>query len=156
MRWVRPEGMHLTVKFLGGTDPARVDPLLEAIAFVTRAIMPFPLSVTGAGAYPSMKRPRVLWAGVVENSGAIQSLWKGVEEKAEKQGFERERRGFSPHVTIGRVKGNMNIGRLTAAMETIKDEHWGDQEARELVLYSSELKPGGAVYTKVHVFGLGQ
>ena len=156
VRWVRPEGMHLTLKFLGDTEPDQVPPLVEAVSGVTSKVMPFPISVTGAGAYPKLRSPRVLWAGVVENSGTLKRLVKSIEEETEKFGWEREKREFSPHITIGRVKGNMNIARLITAMKEMKEEHWGDQEAGEVVLYSSELKPGGAVYEKVHVFGLGE
>jgi 2'-5' RNA ligase len=156
VRWVRPEGMHLTLKFLGETDKDSVEPLVEAITGTTRSIMPFPISVTGAGAYPNLRGPRVLWAGVVENSGTLKRLVKNVEEETEKLGWERERRAFSPHITIGRVKGNMNIARLTTSVKEIKNDHWGDQEVGELVLYSSELKPGGAVYERIHVFQLGK
>ena len=156
VRWVRPEGMHLTLKFLGDTEEERVAPLVEAVSGVTSKIPPFPISVTGAGAYPNLRRPRVLWAGVVENSSTLKRLVKNMEEEVEKLGWEREKRVFSPHITIGRVKGNMNIARLTTAVKEIKDEHWGDQEVGEVVLYSSELKPGGAVYEKVHVFPLGK
>lgn len=156
VRWVRPEGMHLTLKFLGDTDLERVAPVVQAVTGICQNILPFPMSVTGAGAYPNLRRPRVLWAGVVENSGTLERLWKGVEEVVEKLGWEREKRRFSPHITIGRVKGNMNIARLSAAMERIKDHHWGDQEVDSMVLFSSELKPGGAVYEKVHVFKLGK
>lgn len=156
VRWVRPEGMHLTLKFLGDTERDKIEPLVQAITSGTRAIMPFPISVAGAGAYPNLRRPRVLWAGVVENSGTLKSLVRNIEEETEKLGWEREKRAFSPHITIGRVKGNLNIARLSAAMKEIKDDHWGDQEVGELVLYSSELRPGGAVYERIHVFQLGK
>jgi len=155
VRWVRPEGMHLTLKFLGDTGIERVAPLVEAVTGLTGKIPPFPISVTGAGGYPNLKRPRVLWAGVMENSGTIQRLVKSIEEETANLGWEKEKRRFSPHITIGRVKGNMNIARLTAAMEAIKDEHWGDQDVGEVVLYRSHLEKGGARYEKVHVFGLG-
>ncbi len=156
VRWVRPEGMHLTLKFLGETGEERVAPLVEAVSSVTRGFVPFPISVTGAGGYPNLKRPRVLWAGIIENSGTLFRLADGIEDAAEKLGWEREKRKFSPHITIGRVKGNINIARLTTAMERIREEHWGDQEVGEVVLYSSKLQPGGAVYNKVQVFGLGK
>lgn len=156
VRWVRPEGMHLTLKFLGDTHKDRVEPLVEAVTGICQNVVPFPISVTGAGAYPSLRKPRVLWAGVVENSHTLKRLVKSIEEETEKLGWERERREFSPHITIGRIKGNMNIARLTTAVREIKDEHWGDQEAGEVVLYSSELKPGGAVYEKIHVFQFGK
>ena len=156
VRWVRPEGMHLTLKFLGDTAEDRVEPLVRAVTEICQNVVPFPISVTGAGAYPNLRRPRVLWAGVVENSHTLKRLVKSVEEETEKLDWEREKRGFSPHITIGRIKGNMNIARLTTAVKEIKDEHWGDQEVGELVLYSSKLQPGGAVYEKIHVFPLGK
>ncbi len=156
VRWVRPEGMHLTMKFLGDTDQELVAPLVDSLTGVCTSIMPFPLAVTGAGAYPNLRRPRVLWAGIVENSGTLERLWKGVEGESEKLGWEREKRRFSPHITFGRVKGNMNLSRLSEAMGRIKNQHWGDQEVDSMVLYSSQLKPGGAVYEKVHVFPLGK
>lgn len=155
VRWVRPEGMHLTLKFLGDTEPEKVEPLVEAVSGVTSKIQPFPISVHGAGAFPNLKRPRVLWAGVIENSGTIGRLAKDIELVSGQLGWEREKRKFSPHVTIGRVKGNMNLVRLAAAMETMEEEHWGDQEVGEVVLYRSHLDKGGARYEKVHVFGLG-
>jgi 2'-5' RNA ligase len=154
VRWVRPEGMHLTLKFLGETGEDRVAPLVEAVSSVTRGVVPFPISVTGAGGYPNLRRPRVLWTGIIENSGTLFRLANGIENATEKLGWEREKRKFSPHITIGRVKGNMNIARLTTAMEGIREEHWGGQEVGEVVLYSSKLQPGGAVYEKVHVFEL--
>ena len=156
VRWVRPEGTHLTMKFLGDTDQELIDPLVESLTRVCSSIMPFPMAVTGAGAYPNLRKPRVLWAGVVENSGTLERLWTGVEREAEKLGWEREKRRFSPHVTFGRVKGNMNLARLSKAMEEIKDEHWGDQEVGEMVLYRSHLEKGGARYEKVHVFPFGK
>lgn len=156
VRWVRPEGMHLTLKFLGETGEERVAPLVEAVSSVARGFVPFPISVTGAGGYPNLKRPRVLWTGIIENSGTLFRLANGIENATEKLGWEREKRKFSPHITIGRVKGNINIARLTTAMERIREEHLGDQEVGEVVLYSSKLQPGGAVYNKVQVFGLGK
>ena len=104
----------------------------------------------------SVHRLVFVWAGVVENSGTLKRLVKNVEEEVNKLGWERERRAFSPHITIGRVKGNMNIARLTTAMKEIKDDHWGDQEVDSLVLYRSYLEKGGARYEKVHVFPLGE
>jgi 2'-5' RNA ligase len=148
--------MHLTVKFLGDTEPARVAPLVDAVSAVTGNILPFPFSVHGAGAYPNLKRPRVLWAGVIESSATLLRLVEGVEVETEKMGWPREIRKYSPHITIGRVKGNMNLGRLAAAMDLINDRHWGDQEAGELFLYRSHLGKGGARYEKVHVFKLGK
>jgi 2'-5' RNA ligase len=156
VRWVRPEGMHLTVKFLGETEDKKVASLVLAVGPVCEEFEPFPISVTGIGAYPNMRRPRVIWAGVEELSGTLGRLALGIEDACFSLGWPREKRKFSPHVTVGRVKGKINIGRLAQAAGKLDENIWGTQTVDSLVLYSSELKPGGAVYEKVHVFPIGQ
>ena len=154
VRWVRPEGMHLTVKYLGDTDPEKLGPLIQAVGEVCGEIEPFPMSVSGIGAYPNMRRPRVVWAGVEELSGTLLRLAEDVEDACARMGWPREKRKFSPHVTVGRVKGKINISRLAQAVGKMDRNLWGSQTVDSLVLYSSELKPGGAVYERLHVFQL--
>jgi 2'-5' RNA ligase len=156
VRWVRPEGMHLTVKFLGDTDRKKVGPLIQAVGEVCREVEPFPMSLSGIGAYPNMRRPRVVWAGVEELSGTLMRLAEDVEDACARMGWPREKRKFSPHVTVGRVKGKINISRLAQAVGKMEEELWGKQVVESLVLYSSELKPGGAMYEKIRVFQLGK
>jgi 2'-5' RNA ligase len=156
VRWVRREGMHLTVKFLGDTESKKIASLAQALDTVCGEFEPFPISVAGIGAYPSMRRPRVVWAGVEEFSGTLLRLAGGVEDACAQLGWPREKREFSPHVTVGRVKGKINISRLAQAVGTMEDNLWGTQTVNSLVLYSSELKLGGAVYEKVHVSRLGK
>jgi 2'-5' RNA ligase len=156
VRWVKPEGMHLTVKFFGETQPEQVDALAGAMSCVCGLFDPFQLCVTGLGAYPDPRRPRVLWAGVEEPSGALNRLWVSVEKEAARLRWKREKRGFSPHITLGRVKGPINLPRLTERINLIKEQFWGEQEVRELILYSSGLRPDGAVYEKLRVFPLGE
>jgi 2'-5' RNA ligase len=156
VRWVRPEAIHQTIKFLGETRQERVDTLIRSTTAVCDRFQPFPISVTGLGAYPDPRRPRVIWAGVRELSGSLQRLWKSIEETTEKLGWLREKRGFSPHITLGRVKGSINLARLSEIIMSMENEHWGDQEAGNLVLYHSRLNPDGARYEKVHVFPLGK
>ena len=156
VKWVRPEGMHLTLKFLGETQDRKVPPLVQAIESSCSRFEPFPMSVSGIGAYPNMRRPRVVWAGVEELSGTLDKLQDGVEDACNLLGWPREERGFSPHVTVGRIKGKINISRLAQAVGKMDQNLWGSQTVDSVVLYSSELKPGGAVYEKVHVFQLGK
>ncbi|MDF1535503.1 MAG: RNA 2',3'-cyclic phosphodiesterase [bacterium] len=150
--WVRPGGMHLTVKFLGDTEPEWIAPLADSLAGICGLIEPFPVSVAGMGAYPSLRRPRVIWAGVEELSGTLLRLHEGVDNVCAGMGWPREKRKFSPHVTVGRVKGNINLARLSAAMGEIEDEHWGDQEVMSMVLYRSHLEKGGARYEEMRIF----
>ena len=157
VRWVRPEGMHLTVKFLGDTENKKISYLAQALNTVCGEFEPFPMSVTGIGAYPNMRHPRVVWAGVEEFSGTLLRLAGGVEDACAKLGWPRDKREFSPHVTVGRVKGKINISRLAQAVGTMDDNLWGTQTVNSLVLYSSELKQeGAAVYENLHVFRMGK
>jgi len=156
VRWVKPGGIHLTVRFLGETGPDRVHALVGTISAVCDKFEPFPLWVTGMGAYPDLRRPRVVWAGVEESSGILNRLWMSTEKAVSEIGWEKEKRGFSPHITLGRVKGPINITRLTEVMQSLENEHWGEQEVRDLILYRSQLKPEGIIYEKVQVFPLGK
>jgi 2'-5' RNA ligase len=156
VRWVNPDAVHQTVKFLGDTPEDRLGDLISSMTPVCDGIVPFPITVVGLGAYPDTRRPRILWAGVREPSGTLQRLWKHTEETAETLGWQREKRAFSPHITLGRVKGPMNLPRLREIIGSLENEHWGDQEVRNLVLYRSHLNPGGVEYEIVHVFPFGK
>lgn len=156
VRWVRPEGIHLTIRFLGETGSDRVGPLVEEMSKVCAQLQSFPISVTGMGAYPNLKRPRVIWAGVEEPSGTLNRLWVSTENAVTRLGWEGEKRGFTPHITLGRVKGPINLPRLTEVLQTMNEENWGQQGVPGLVLFSSCLEAGGARYEEIGVFPLGK
>jgi len=156
VRWVKPVAIHQTVKFLGEAESDRIKALVTSMTAVCDDFAPFPITITGMGAFPGLRSPRVIWAGVRETSGILEKLWIMTEETAENLGWTREKRGFSPHITLGRVKGSLNIARLSEAIRSLENEHWGEQEVRDLVLYRSHLKPEGPEYEKVHVFPLGK
>ena len=156
VRWVRPEGIHLTVRFLGETGTDRVGPLVEKMGGICAQLEPFPFSVVGMGSFPGSGRPRVVWAGVEEPSGTLKRLWALTEKAVTGLGWEKEKRGYSPHITLGRVKGPINLPRMVEVLETMEEQDWGRQEARDLVLFSSRLEAGGAKYEEVRVFPLGR
>lgn len=156
VRWVKHDAIHQTIKFLGDTPEDRLEGLIGKMTSVCGDIVPFPIAVTGLGVFPDARRPRIVWAGVREPSGTLQRLWKQTEETAQTLGWQREKRGFSPHITLGRVKGTINITRLNEVIGSLEDEHWGEQDVRDLVLYRSHLKPGGAEYEVIHVFPFGK
>lgn len=152
VRWVKPEGMHLTLKFLGETPEEMLVSLETSLEEICRDIFPFPITVSGLGAFPGLSRPRVLWAGVGEPTGTMNILWKSVEETARALGWEKEKRKFHPHVTIGRVKGNINLKQLSEAVSGFHDEIWGEQETTGVSLYRSHLEPAGARYEVIRFF----
>ncbi|MDI7277312.1 MAG: RNA 2',3'-cyclic phosphodiesterase, partial [Anaerolineae bacterium] len=102
-RWVAPEGIHLTLKFLGNVPAGRVPELGEALRRACARIAPFEIAIAGLGCFPSYQRPRVLWVGVEEPTGSLERLYSAVERELERVGFRPEGRPFTPHLTLARV-----------------------------------------------------
>ena len=158
VRWVRPEGVHLTLKFLGDTP---VDKLEEVKAAMTRAaasLAPFSYTVAGVGCFPNIRRPRVVWAGVQEPTGALVTLRDAVEACVAPLGFPTEKRPFRPHLTLGRVQRwassseAREIGEVVAISEVGAS---GEFNVTEMAYVQSELRPSGAVYSILHCAALG-
>lgn len=154
LRFVPPSNVHITLKFLGETDEGLIPSIEEALKAVAEEARSFTMSVGGAGAFPDVKRPRVVWAGVKEGRDELAELAKGAERAVEPLGFEVERRPFRGHVTVARVKGAAAakaVGQTVAANE---GRDFGSFDVQSFALVRSELKPDGAVYSDVREFNL--
>jgi RNA 2',3'-cyclic 3'-phosphodiesterase len=163
VRWVVPESIHLTLHFLGDILPERVEPVRAALAAVARNAAPRPadprlaFQVGGLGAFPNLSRPRVVWVGVQDPASRVALLHEAVGEALASVGFEPERRRFSPHLTLGRVKRQASaadvrtLGRVVAETES---GTLGSVPVRAIIFFQSVLKPSGAVYTPLHTFSL--
>ena len=147
VKWVRPERMHLTLKFLGEIDPETVDAVADAMVAAVEGVAPFEFAVAGIGAFPPRGAPRVVWAGVDDAAGGLTRLHKGLERELRKLGFPREKRAFRPHLTLGRVKERRGSERLRAQMAADAGAAFGLQRVEELVLFESVLSPQGPTYT---------
>lgn len=146
-RWTRPEGIHLTLKFLGPIPDEQVRAVTTALA----ALGPFEkfsVHVTGFGFFPDSRRPRVFWAGL-EAPPALEELAKRVEDALNKLGFPREERAFAPHLTLARFKTPRAQPRLKALVEEQVERSLGRFEVSEFFLFESKLSPHGAEYRKV-------
>ena len=156
VRWVRPQGIHLTLKFLGENPASEVDAVSAAMANVCAAHAPFTLSVHGLGCFPNLRRPRVLWVGVEEPAGVLAALQRDVERVLVPLGFPPETRPFSPHLTLGRAKGGAR-GQIEALGKAVGQAkaRIGEMPVAEVHLMRSDLLPGGAVYTALSVARLG-
>ena len=157
VRWVRPEAIHLTLKFFGdirSDDTARIS---EMIAEKTRDAAPMTLNTDNIGAFPNLERPRVLWLGMTGDVQRLMILQQVIEAGLEPHGFKREKRKFRPHLTLGRAKSSrgMILG-LSEAVITENHYNTGDFTAQGLTLFQSELRPGGAVYTNLAYFQFGE
>jgi 2'-5' RNA ligase len=150
VRWMEPGGIHLTLKFLGEMDSARVPHVLTAIRSACDGVPPFELTVTGAGCFPNFQRPNVVWAGMIGQVHVATQLAQRVEGECAKLGFEPEDRPFSPHLTLGRVKRDISPAERRQVGELIRRTNIGRVgvvHADAVTLVRSELRATGAVYT---------
>ena len=155
VRWVSPEKIHLTLKFFGNIEESRIDLILQSIDEPIRNTLPFSLKVIGVGAFPNLKNPRVIWMGLVDGREVLVSLQKQIETQLEKVGFQPEDRPFHPHLTLGRMRSSQGKEELVKRMEKYKEEEFGDFQVERLVLFKSDLRPTGPIYTPLRELRLG-
>lgn len=151
--WVRPEGVHLTLKFLGEVAPGRLDRVTEALHATETDLAPLRLAAGGVGTFPERGVPRVLWAGVTGEIGQLMTLQKAIDRTLERIGFAPESRAFHPHLTLGRVK-EAGRGDWRSFLDRHAETSLGSFEAREFVLFESRLAPTGATYHALRRFSL--
>jgi len=154
IRWVVQENLHFTLKFLGAVEEEKITSIIKAVGRVVRPAQPFSLTAGGIGVFPDIRKPRVLWVGL--EAQGLQTLSQEVEAALEPLGFAPEKRGFKPHLTIGRWRN------FTAKAQRLKEEidHWKDHDfeqsrVEEVVIFQSILKPNGAVYSPLQIITLG-
>jgi len=153
VRWVKPESIHLTLKFLGDVETTRIDSLNQALVQATANHSSFSLDVAEPGCFPNTHRPRVLWLGLDGEVEPLGRLQQSVESRIVELGFDPEDRPFSPHLTLARVQRNASrddASQVGLAAERGLAEPVGGWHVTGLSLMRSQLKPSGAVYTEVH------
>lgn len=144
--WTRAENLHITVKFLGEVPDARVEEMGELLAEAAGETAPFRLVVEGAGGFPTLSSPRILWAGVREPLDPVRKLHQNMEKILAGAGFPREGRPFHPHVTVGRVRRRLPAGWTERFGGSLSGIRFGDVPARSYQLYESRLSPSGSAY----------
>jgi 2'-5' RNA ligase len=152
VRWVEINGIHITLKFLGEIPSGRIDTVRGAMDRSAAGGKRFSLRVEGVGCFPDAARPRVVWAGV-RREPALLDLQRRLEENLSAAGFPRERRAFTPHLTLGRVKDGVKeepLRRIGAMVENARTEAPVGMEADGLCLFRSILRPSGAEYAVVY------
>lgn len=147
--WTKAGGIHITLKFLGDIEEGSIEKVAAVIEEASKGQTPFEISINGSGAFPNLKNPRVVWIGVEDGANGLSKLQQGLDDRLKALGFEPEEREFRPHLTLGRVKGPRGKERLSAAVSELKGIEIGLFTVDRVILYKSELKPTGAVYTKL-------
>jgi len=150
VKWVRPENMHLTLKFLGETHSSKLTAMQAALSAI-RSSQPITLHFRGLGFFPNAKRARVLWAGM-EASPNLPALATEIDQAMHKLGFPLEDRPFTPHMTLARLQPPGLPPELAAAAQEYASREFGSLMAREFHLIESNLKPAGAEYTTLQSF----
>lgn len=158
VRWVREQGIHLTLKFLGDTPLDQVDEIAAAVAGATVDVDPIDVVVGGLGCFPNTRRPRVIWVGLKDPSGELLRLQDAVEVHVSPLGYPRETRPFRPHLTLGRVHrqaSKPSVREVGQLVETTDPGILRTMTVDSLSFIRSDLKPSGAVYTTLLAMSLG-
>lgn len=150
--WERPEKLHITLKFLGGIDERELPPLEAALERAASLHDHYTASLVGTGCFPPKGQARILWLGVRDDGETVQ-IASSVEDEFSKLGYEREKRKFSPHLTIARLREPDRSSELSSLHLSRKFEPIAF-EVDEIVLYESRLQPSGSEYSRLKRFSL--
>ncbi len=148
IRWVKPENIHLTLKFLGDTEEKAVDRIISALQGTCNTFEPFRLELRGVGLFPGVRSPRIIWAGVSCGS-ALTSIQSDIEKELSLLGFEKENRKFMPHLTLGRFKSSRGQKTIQKKVDHLRDSSCGFVDVTSVSLIKSELSPAGSRYTRI-------
>ena len=145
IKWVIPENLHLTLKFLGDTPEALLPNIEESLFKIVLSYDPFYIKLYGTGVFPNRKHPRVIWIGI-EDSKILNKLKLDMEDSMALLGYQKENKEFLAHLTIGRVRSRKGIVYLVNELNNFKDKDFGCIHIKSIKLMKSELKPNGPVY----------
>ena len=155
LRPVKPQGIHLTLSFLGDITQGQVYQVSQVMQQVCDKHKPMEFICRGFGGFPDLKSPRVLWAGLQGDIAPLQSFHRELVTELAKLGFPMEERPFTPHLTLFRIKGKQKqLGTIRKRMDVASRENVGIVPCDTLVLFRTDLKPDGAVYSKLKIVAL--
>jgi 2'-5' RNA ligase len=149
-RWIKPASIHLTLKFLGNQQDIMVPRLKDVVSDVAGRFDPFSARLEGLGAFPSPRRPRIIWCGVHENGAVLPKIAEAVESRCTELRIPPEDRAYTPHLTLARAKKDQRIPDIRTILESSANERFCALSVRELSLMESTLTHRGAIYTVLH------
>ena len=150
VKWVNPENIHITLKFLGYVTPENIKKIEKLLDGLARPFAPFSITAEGIGAFPKLLYPRVIWVGIKDTSGKIKEIAEKLDDALLKLGFEKESREFTAHLTLGRVRSLKNKEKLKELIEKNPFSCDIDIQVGKVVLFKSTLTQSGSIYTKLH------
>ena len=149
VRWVTPHNIHLTLKFLGNVSPANLSSLTNVICAEALHHKSFILTVENLGAFPNLICPRIIWVGI-QSPAVLGELQRGIDRETDRLGYPGEERGFSPHLTLGRISqhaGPQEVKQIADTLHAVTVGTLGSVRVEAIRLFRSDLQPGGAIYT---------
>jgi len=155
VRWVARANLHMTVKFLGDVGDDQLADVCDLARRTAGQVEPFDYAIRRLSAVPPTGALRMVWAGVDDPAGRLEWLNAMIEDAYAGMGFKMENRRFRPHLTLGRVKGARNVGRLRDAVGRFAAADFGTQSATELIVFASELTRDGPIYSALATAPLG-
>lgn len=147
--WVAPENLHITLKFIGALDEEKIESITAIIKEAMAHIKPFDLHYRGVGTFPTEKKPRVVFADVIDERGVLAQIHERLDNQFVALGVEHEGRKFSAHLTVGRIKTLRNVRRLAEKLDSYHEFDFGSEHVTQVALMKSDLLPDGPVYTKL-------
>jgi len=154
LKLVKPENIHMTLRFLGNISSGMVEKIFEEMKKVQ--FVPFDVKLYGVGAFPDGRHPRVLWAAITDGSNVLRGIFDQLEPRIQNLGFPPDSKGFSPHLTIARVRSGRNREELSKCLLEKKDYEFGIIRAECLRLKKSDLTPKGPIYSTLKEFCPGR
>jgi 2'-5' RNA ligase len=150
--WVRPEGIHLTLKFFGNIAPEQAEVIVTEVRRAVSGTSPLSLRGRSLGVFPDLRRPRVIWLGLDGDVARLSAMQEKMEAGLETRGFAREERSFRAHLTLARIKDGRGLVGLEQALKNPRFQEAGGFIVDKLTLFRSELTPKGAIYTRLATF----
>ena len=147
IRWIPAENIHVTLKFLGDVGQKAIGPIAEALCATAAGQRPISFRAKGLGVFPGIRRPRVIWAGLSGETERLMECQRALDTQLAMIGFPREKRPFRSHLTLGRVRGKIAPEKLLGAIKQLSAFESAPVTADRMILYRSELKRSGALYT---------
>lgn len=149
VRWVSPENLHITLKFLGNVDADRLSDVEAAVREAVKGLKPFRLEFRGAGAFPNQKKPRVIWIGIEGEVSLLSEAAERVDKALVDIGFEAEDRPFRGHVTIGRCRDIRDGAGVSDALRDVGALELGSMNVDRVIVMKSDLRPEGPIYSEI-------
>jgi RNA 2',3'-cyclic 3'-phosphodiesterase len=147
--WVREDGFHITLKFLGEVDSNQIGPISSYMLETAKCYQPFSLTLCGVGVFPHESNPRILWLGIHDATGLMRQLQQTLEARLMPLGYSTEERPFAAHLTLARLKRVSRRGELLVCLKAHREASLGQLNVDHIELVQSQLQPSGARYSTI-------